>query len=118
MRALLILFYGNRMPPGKDMDDWFTMFKSGMWRLRYQLTAEGSKRFFNEFLPLLHETKAKALGADDQKSWYLVYIGTRPGAQGKGYAKALIEMVTKHVSPCTPQLSTYKAEISMAFEKY
>ena len=94
------------MPPGKNMDDWFTMFKSGMWRLRYQLSTEGSQRFFKEFLPLLHETKAAALGADDDNSWYLVYIGTKPSARGKGYATALIEMVTKHVSPSIRSLLT------------
>ena len=87
------------MPPGSDIDDWLTMFKSGMWRLRYQLSAEGSKRFFTEFLPLLSKTKAAALGADDNNSWYLVYIGTKPGSERKGYAKALIEMVTQQVSP-------------------
>ena len=91
------------------MDDWFTMFKSGMWRLRYQLSAEGCYRFFKEFLPLLGETKAAALGADDENSWYLVYLGTRPGSQGKGYAKALIEMVTKQVSPSISALLS-KAE--------
>ena len=86
---------GHRMPPGKNMDDWFTMFKSGMWRLRYQLTTEGSQRFFKEFLPLLHNTKATALGADDDNSWYLVYIGTKPSGRGKGYCRKLIEHVTK-----------------------
>ena len=80
------------------MDDYYTMFRSGMWRLRYKLTTEGAARFFEEFLPKLHEAKHKALGIDDDNSWYLVYIGTRPGSQKKGYAKALIEMVTKHVS--------------------
>lgn len=84
------------MPPGKNMDDYYTMFRSGMWRLRYKLTTEGATRFFQEFLPKLHEAKNKALGIDDDNSWYLVYIGTRPGSQRKGYAKALIEMVTKH----------------------
>ena len=80
------------------MDDYWTMFRSGMWRLRYQLSTEGAARFFQEFLPGLHEAKTKALGIDDDNSWYLVYIGTRPGSQKKGYAKALIEMVTSHVS--------------------
>lgn len=84
------------MPPGKNMDDYYTMFRSGMWRLRYKLTTEGGTRFFQEFLPKLHEAKNKALGKDDDNSWYLVYIGTKPGSQKKGYAKALIEMVTKH----------------------
>lgn len=86
------------MPPGKNMDDYLTMFRSGMWRLRYQLDSEGAHRFFQEFLPLLHESKARALGKDDDNSWYLVYIGTKPEARGKGYAKALIEMVTSQVS--------------------
>ena len=86
------------MPPGKNMDDYTTMFRSGMWRLRYQLSAEGAHRFFQEFLPKLHESKAAALGKDDDNSWYLVYIGTKPGAQKNGYAKALIEMVTQQVS--------------------
>ena len=27
----------------------------------------------------------------DEQSLYLVYIGTKPGARGKGYARALIE---------------------------
>ena len=81
------------------MDDYYTMFRSGMWRLRYKLSGEGRTRLFQEFLPKLHETKSKALGADDDNnSWYLVYIGTRPGSQNRGYAKALIEMVTTHVS--------------------
>lgn len=80
------------------MDDYYTMFRSGMWRLRYKLTTEGATRFFQEFLPKLHEAKSTALGIDDENSWYLVYIGTRPGSQKKGYAKALIEMVTNHVS--------------------
>ena len=80
------------------MDDYLTMFRSGMWRLRCQLSSEGAYRFFQEFLPKLHESKAAALGADDDNSWYLVYIGTKPKAQGLGYAKALIEMVTSQVS--------------------
>lgn len=87
------------MPPGNNMDDWFTMFNSGMWRLRYQLTAEGCYRFFKEFLPLLSETKAATLGEDDDNSWYLVYLGTKTDSRGKGYGTALIEMVTKQVSP-------------------
>ena len=86
------------MPPGSDIDDWFTMFKSGMWRLRYQLSTEGCKRFFTEFLPLLSRTKTAALGVDDSNSWYLVYLGTKPSSENKGYAKALIEMVTQQVS--------------------
>jgi hypothetical protein len=47
----------GRLPPGENMDDLSTIFKSGMWRLFYKLSNEGRKRFFNEFFPLLHDTK-------------------------------------------------------------
>ncbi|MCJ1252267.1 hypothetical protein MMC24_000071 [Lignoscripta atroalba] len=83
------------MPPGHNMDDWSTMFRSGMWRLHYKLSAEGKRRFFTEFLPLLHETKREILGDQDDESWYLVYLGTKPAARGKGYARKLIDFVTK-----------------------
>jgi len=88
----------NRMPPGGNMDDFCTMLWSGMFGLSWKLSKEGKKRFFNEFLPLLHDTKHEVLGKDDDNSWYLVYIGTRPRSRGKGYARALIEHTTGQVS--------------------
>ncbi|RMZ00375.1 hypothetical protein D0860_08007 [Hortaea werneckii] len=76
------------MPPGKNMDDWLTILRSGLWRLKYQLSPEGRTRFFTEFLPLLHRTKTEVLGSgpegDDESSYYLVYLGTRPSGRGKG----------------------------------
>ncbi|KAF2871778.1 hypothetical protein BDV95DRAFT_628839 [Massariosphaeria phaeospora] len=83
------------MPPGQNMDDLWTIVRSGMWRLNYRLSAEGKSRFFQEFLPLLHVTKTATLGARDDDSWYLVYIGTSPSGRGKGYCRKLIEHVTK-----------------------
>ena len=86
------------MPPGTDIEDLMTMIRSGMLWLHLQLSAEGRRRFFNEFLPLLGATKLEALGKHNDNSWYLVYIGTKPNSRGKGYAKALIEDVTRQVS--------------------
>jgi len=79
------------MPPGENMDDWWTIFRSGMWRLYYKLSHEGKIRFYNEFLPLLHDTKHEILAERDDESYYLVYLGTKPSARGKGYARKLIE---------------------------
>jgi GNAT superfamily N-acetyltransferase len=79
------------MPPGKNMDDLWTILRSGMWRLWYKLSSEGKKRFYNEFLPLLHDTKHQIMGERDDDSYYLVYLGSKPSARGKGYAKKLIE---------------------------
>ena len=73
------------------MDDVWTFFFSGLWRLYYKLSREGRRRFFQEFGPLLHSTKKSILGEREHESYYLVYIGTKPSARGKGYAKRLIE---------------------------
>ncbi|KAK5242757.1 hypothetical protein LTR16_008299 [Cryomyces antarcticus] len=83
------------MPPGQNMDDIWTVMRSGMWRLQYKLSPEGKKRFFQEFLPLLHDMKHSILGARDDDSYYLVYVGTKAKAQKNGYAKKLINYVTK-----------------------
>ena len=77
------------------MDDLYTIFRSGMWRLNYLLSREGKRRFFTEFLPLLHDTKAQVMTHRDEDSWYLVYIGTRPSGRGKGYARKVIEYVSR-----------------------
>jgi GNAT superfamily N-acetyltransferase len=81
------------------MDDLWTILRSGMWRLWYKLSPEGKTRFYNEFLPLLHDTKHDILGERDDESYYLVYLGSKPSARGKGYAKKLIEHMTEQVRP-------------------
>ncbi|PSN62066.1 hypothetical protein BS50DRAFT_503411 [Corynespora cassiicola Philippines] len=83
------------LPPGQNMDDFWTMLRSGMWRLNYRLSPEGKRRFFTEFLPLLHDTMHGTLGDRDAESWYLVYLGTKPSGRGKGYARKLITHVTQ-----------------------
>lgn len=87
------------MPPGKNMDDWWTILRSGMWRLLFKLSREGKARFYKEFLPILHDTKERVLGERDAKSYYLVYLGTKPSARGKGYARRLIEHGLAMVRP-------------------
>lgn len=79
------------MPPGKNIDDWYTVLRSGMWRLYFQLSSEGRQRYYNEMLPLLHDTKAEVLGERDENAYYLVYLGTKPHARGRGYARKLLQ---------------------------
>lgn len=86
------------MQPGKKLDDWWTILRSGMWRLYFQLSPEGKKRYFQEILPLLHDTKAAVLGDRDLNAWYLVYLGTKPSSQGRGYAARLLQDMMARVS--------------------
>ncbi|KAH9881866.1 hypothetical protein J1614_001037 [Plenodomus biglobosus] len=83
------------MPPGHHTDDYLTILRSGLWRLHYRLSPEAKRRFFTEFLPLLHDTMSSTLGARAPHAWYLVYLGTRPSGRGKGHARKLIEHVTR-----------------------
>jgi GNAT superfamily N-acetyltransferase len=85
------------LPPGKNIDDWWTILRSGMWRLGWSLSKEGYERLFKEFFPLLSRSKHEVLGEIEANSWYLNYIGTRASARGKGYAKKLITHVTDQV---------------------
>ncbi|KAI9888768.1 MAG: hypothetical protein M1814_006462 [Vezdaea aestivalis] len=82
------------LPPGADNGGWCTYFRSGLWRLKYKLTAEGSLRWDKEFNPLLLNTKKEVLGERDEESYYLVYLATKSEAQGQGFGRKLIEDVT------------------------
>ena len=83
------------MPPGKNIDDFWTILRSGLWRMKYKFSTQGRQRFFSEFLPLLHHTKATILGPRDTEAWYLVYVGTKAGSRGRGYCRKLVEHVTR-----------------------
>lgn len=85
------------MPPGKEIDDWVTIVRSGMWRLYYQLSAEGRKRYYQELMPVLHDTKAEVMGDRDNDCYYLVYLGTKPSGQRRGYARKLMEQMAAKV---------------------
>ncbi|KAK4227856.1 puromycin N-acetyltransferase [Podospora fimiseda] len=85
------------IPPHHDLDDWYTLMRSGLWRLYFRLPSEGKKRLFDEILPLLHDTKSEVLGKErEHKAWYLVYLGTKPNSQGRGYgSKLLVNMMER-----------------------
>ena len=90
----------NRETPGNDADGWWTSFRSGILKLYFQLGPEGRKRYFKEMLPLLHDTLDEVMGERSHDCYYLVYIGTKPSARGKGYASKLMkDMIMKVTIP-------------------
>lgn len=93
------------MPPGKDLDGWWTALRSGLWRLHFQLSAECHRRYYAELLPLLEHTKLEVMaqrGAPDD-SYYLLYLGTKPGARCRGYARKLLEHMFAKVGVVLPE---------------
>ena len=76
------------------------MLRSGMVKLYFQLPYEGRKRYYKEMLPLLGRTKMEVLKEQEDDSYYLVYIGTKPTARGRGYAtKLMLDMIKKVRGP-------------------
>ncbi|TVY83597.1 putative N-acetyltransferase [Lachnellula suecica] len=67
--------------PGENVDGFWTLLRSGLWRLYYKLSVEGRKRFFDEFFPLMHDTKHDVMAERDDDSYYLVYLGSKPSAR-------------------------------------
>ena len=92
------------MLPGQDAEAWTTVLRSGLWRLWWRLSPEGRRRYYEEFMPLLHQTKLDVLGGSRaaRDCYYLVYLGTKPSGRGRGYARKLIEQMTARVcsTPC------------------
>ncbi|KAM0280452.1 hypothetical protein ACHAQH_004031 [Verticillium albo-atrum] len=114
------------VPPGKDTDTWLNLFRSGLWRSYFQLSHEARKRYYNDFIPLLHHTKEEVMGARDAECYYLVYIGTKPNARRKGYASKLMEdMVERadaegrpmYLESSSPDNNAYYAKFGFEFKK-
>lgn len=70
-----------------------------MWRMHFRLTAGGRHRLFGEMLPRLHDAMDEVLGARASECYYLVYLGTKPSGQRKGYARKLMEAMAAKVRP-------------------
>lgn len=77
--------------PGCNIDSWWTTLRSGLWRMCFQLSPEGRRRYFGEVIPQLHDTKLEVLGRRDADSFYLMYIGTKPSARRQGCARKLLD---------------------------
>ncbi|EPE06126.1 gcn5-related n-acetyltransferase-like protein [Ophiostoma piceae UAMH 11346] len=81
------------MPPGKEIDGWWTALRSGLWRLHFQLSTECRRRYYAELLPLFNRTKLEVMAERGQMddSYYLLYLGTKPSARCRGYAQKLLQ---------------------------
>lgn len=98
------------------MDDGWTTFRSGFWPLSFQMPTECCKRYFDELVPAMSATRRRILGARNKDCYYLGYIGTKPGARGRGYASRLIRDITDRADAhqCPVYLESSAGE-NMAF---
>ncbi|EPX71722.1 uncharacterized protein SOCG_03658 [Schizosaccharomyces octosporus yFS286] len=81
--------------PGQRIDDWYTIFRSGLWRLSYKLGAENRHRFFKELIPLHNKVMPEAMAGRTHNFWYLMFVGVKENKRGKGYLRSLIQPILK-----------------------
>ncbi|KAL1901163.1 hypothetical protein Cpir12675_000652 [Ceratocystis pirilliformis] len=76
--------------PGEHEDGWWTVMRSGLWKLKFQLSREGKRRYYKEIVPSLDRLKKSIMGERDNDCYYLIYLGTKPSGRRKGYASRLL----------------------------
>ncbi|EPY50112.1 hypothetical protein SPOG_03580 [Schizosaccharomyces cryophilus OY26] len=79
--------------PGERIDDWYTVLRSGLWRLFYKLGAENRHRFFNELIPLHNRVMPEAMKDRIDNFWYLMFVGVKANSRGKGYLRKLLKPI-------------------------
>ncbi|KAF4555211.1 Hypothetical protein D9617_3g022830 [Elsinoe fawcettii] len=78
------------IPPGRRVDNPWTLISAGMLGMLYQLGFGGLKRMLWEYEPKTAAARAKALGS--VKSYYYVFfVATRDDSRGNGLSSALLQ---------------------------
>ncbi|EPS29360.1 hypothetical protein PDE_04309 [Penicillium oxalicum 114-2] len=77
------------VPPGKQVDNVWTLFYSGFGCVLWKMGFSGLKRLWSEFSGMTDN--AKKVGLQGQKRYYYIFsIGTETEHRGKGLARAII----------------------------
>ena len=79
------------MPPGKTVDNPWTLIPAGIFQLLWRLGFTGCWRMLGEYEPATKRVRKAVLEAAGARDfWYLFFVATREDARGKGLSSALI----------------------------
>lgn len=111
------------IPPGKHVDNAWTLFYAGFMCVLWKMGLSGFKRLWSEFSGMTDN--AKKIGLRGQKRYYYIFsIGTEVEHRGRGLAKAImrehmrkaqLENVPIWLEATTP--NSRKLYSSMGFEE-
>jgi GNAT superfamily N-acetyltransferase len=80
------------LPPGKSVDNPWTLIPAGLFSVLWRLGWKGCWRMLGEFEPATSAVRRKALGASFKANfYYLFFVATREDARGRGLSSALIK---------------------------
>ena len=85
------------VPPGKKVDNPWTIIPAGGLSVLFKLGWKGGQRMLIEYTGLTEAAKKKGLKGQ-KKFYYLFFIATRVDCQGRGLSSALIKKVQERAA--------------------
>jgi GNAT superfamily N-acetyltransferase len=87
------------IPPGKSVDNPWTLIPAGLFSVLWRLGIKGCWRMLGEFEPATSAVRRKALGVNFQTNfYYLFFVATREDARGRGLSSALIKRLQERAA--------------------
>lgn len=116
------------MPPGKKIDNPFTIIQAGLPKLVWNSGVKGTKvsrslpgrhfmadlwasstqRIFGDYTPQIEQTLKDHLS--NRPHWYLFHIAVHPSHQGKGLSRPLFEPHTPGMGQLAPSHDAWAAK--------
>lgn len=77
------------MPPGRHVDNIWTLLPAGLLKVLWKLGLKGCRRMLGEYEPLTGAAKTKGLNGES-RYYYCFFLATKESCRGKGLSSALI----------------------------
>jgi len=85
------------LPPGKRIDNPWTLIPAGFFQVLWKLGIAGCNRMLREFEPAVKALQRQELG-DSTHFYYLFLIATRDDARGRGLSSALLKRLQERAA--------------------
>jgi GNAT superfamily N-acetyltransferase len=85
------------LPPGKRIDNPWTLVPAGFFQVLWKLGIAGCNRMLREFEPVVQALQRQELGGSTH-FYYLFLIATRDDARGRGLSSALIRRLLERAA--------------------
>jgi GNAT superfamily N-acetyltransferase len=86
------------LPPGKSVDNPWTLIPAGLFSVLWRLGLKGCWRILGEYEPATGAVRRKVLGVYQANFYYLFFVATREDARGRGLSSALIKRLQERAA--------------------
>ena len=85
------------IPPGKHVDNTWTLLPAGILGLLWKIGLHGCRRMLTEYEPMTEAVRRKALKGET-KFYYVFFLATKADARRRGLCSALIESAKRRAA--------------------